>query len=196
MHQRFFNKVLSACLLAVLGLLTTSASWAQVCTREYAPVCGLVPNDTTPQSFANPCLLAAAQAQFLSSGECPEQPKLEPRPLAGGDLDTFGCRGSAGYAWNQELKECVRPWVTQVITLQVAARRQACTGLIPMQCLMVREQTREKPKPKWTPFFGDIAGFTHKPGTRHTLRVRLDKLDTPPADAPDTTYTLLKILHP
>ena len=192
MKKHFLNQALGAFLLAMMGLLTTSASWAQTCTREYAPVCGLAPNETTPQSFANPCLLAAAEARFVSPGECPDQPQ----PMAGGDTDAHGCKGSAGYVWNTELHECVRPWLSQVITLEVAARRQACTGLIPMQCLMVREPSCEQPRPKWTPFFGSIVGFTHEPGTRYTLRVRKDKLDNPPADAPGTTYTLLKILHP
>lgn len=47
---------------------------------------------------------------------------------------------------------------------------------------------------KWAPFFGSIAGFTHVPGQRYKLRVCKDKLDNPPADASDTTYTLLKVL--
>lgn len=188
MKNRLLNMTRKACLLAGAGLLAASATWAQVCTREYAPVCGLEAHDTTPQTFANPCLLAAAQARFVSPGECPAQAT----PMAGGDTDTHGCKGSAGYAWNPELNECVRPWLSQVVTLQVAAQRQACTGLIPMQCLMLRE----KPHAKWTPFYGDIAGFTHEPGTRHTLRVRKDKQDNTPADAPNTTYTLVKILHP
>jgi hypothetical protein len=84
--------------------------------------------------------------------------------MVGGDVDAHGCKGSAGFVWNAELQQCVRPWMSSAVTLEVAPKRQTCTGVIEMQCLMVRE------------------------------RVRKDKLDNPPADAPDTTYNLLKVL--
>lgn len=30
--------------------------------------------------------------------------------IVGGDKDTHGCIGSAGYVWNNDINQCVRPW--------------------------------------------------------------------------------------
>ena len=160
MTSRPVHKALCASLLALVGLLGTSGAIAQICTREYVPVCGQVADEPAPRTFANRCLMDAAKAAFVSQGEC----AAKPVPILGGDVDAHGCKGSAGFVWNAELQQCVRPWMSSVITLEVAPKRQTCTGVIEMQCLMVRE------------------------------RIRKDKLDNPPADAPDTTYTLLKVL--
>jgi hypothetical protein len=160
MSSRPFQKALCASLLALVGLLGTSGAIAQICTREYAPVCGQVADEPAPRTFANRCLMDAAKAAFVSQGEC----AAKPVPILGGDVDAHGCKGSAGFVWNAELQQCVRPWMSNAVTLEVARKRQTCTGVIEMQCLMVRE------------------------------RVRKDKLDNPPADAPDTTYNLLKVL--
>lgn len=190
MTSRPFHKVLCTSLLALLCLLGTSGAIAQICTREYAPVCGQVAGEPAPRTFANRCLLDAAKAAFVSQGEC----AAKPAPVVGGDVDAHGCKGSAGFAWNAELQQCVRSWMSSAITLEVAPKRQTCTGLIEMQCLVVRERVPGQAPQKWQPFFGNIAGFTHVPGQSYKLRVRKDKLDNPPADASDTTYTLLKVL--
>ena len=42
---------------------------AGICTREYAPVCGQLPQHT--QTFSNRCMLKDAGATWLSDGECP-----------------------------------------------------------------------------------------------------------------------------
>ena len=59
-------------LFIVMALLQSHASTAhaQVCTREYAPVCGQVPGETKPQTFANRCMLKAARATELAQGIC------------------------------------------------------------------------------------------------------------------------------
>ena len=123
----------------------------------------------------------------------------QPAPMPGSDVDAHGCKGSAGYQWSEELKQCVRPWLSRAITLDVAPQRRTCTGVIEMQCLMVREWVREREPgqaaPRWEPLFGSIAGFKHVPGKHYTLRVRKDKLENPPADAPSITYTLLKVVR-
>ena len=31
-------------------------------------------------------------------------------PLVGGDRDSHGCIGSAGYSWNEQKQQCLRPW--------------------------------------------------------------------------------------
>ena len=179
-----------AAMPAVMGLLISTATSAQICTREYAPVCGQVANEPAPRTFGNRCLLDAAKATVVSQGEC----TTEPTPMVGSDVDAHGCKGSAGYLWDKELNQCARPWMSRAITLEVAPHRRACTGMFKMQCLMVRERVPGQPTPKWEPLFGDIAGFTHIPGKRYKLRVRKDLIENPPADTPNTTYTLLKVL--
>lgn len=174
-----------------MGLFASTTAWAQICTREYAPVCGQVAGEQVPRTFANRCLLTAAKAIPLDEGECTA--KL--RPLVGNDADAHGCKGSAGYQWNDELSQCVRPWMSSAITLEVAPQRRACTGVTEMQCLLVRERVPTQAPAKWVPLFGQIEGFAYVPGKRYTLRVRKDRVDNPPADAPDTTYTLLKVLR-
>ena len=82
--------------------------------------------------------------------------------------------------------------MSSAVTLEVAPKRRTCTGVIEMQCLMVREI--EPKQAQWHHWFGDIAGYTHVPGKRALLRVRKDKLEQVPADASDTTFTLRKIL--
>lgn len=39
--------------------------------------------------------------------EAPDETK---EPVVGDDRDAHGCIGSAGYAWCERTKECVRPW--------------------------------------------------------------------------------------
>jgi len=183
-------KALCVSLLAVMGCFASSTASAQICTREYAPVCGQVAGEPAPRTFANRCLMDAAKATLVAQGEC----TAKPTPMVGNDVDAHGCKGSAGYQWSEELNQCVRPWVSSAITLEVAPQRRACTGVIEMQCLMVRERVPGQPPQKWTPWFGEITGFQHVPGKHYKLRVRVDKLDNPPADAPNTRYTLLKVL--
>lgn len=177
-------------LFTMLGSMASTASMAQICTREYAPVCGQMASQPNPQTFSNRCSLEAAQATWLGDGPCSNPPL--PRP--GSDMDAHGCKASAGYQWDEELASCVRPWMSSVVTLQVAPKRRQCTGMIEMQCLQVRELVPGQAPQKWMPFFGEITGFKHARGQRYTLRVRKDKIENPPADAPNTRYTLLKVL--
>jgi hypothetical protein len=115
--------------------------------------------------------------------------------MPGSDNDAHGCKGSAGYIWNAELAGCVRPWMSSAVTLEVAAHRQKCTGLIEMQCLMVRELQEGQKKPRWTPLYGEIQGYQHQTGKRQLLRVRKDRHDNVPADAPSITYQLIQKLR-
>jgi hypothetical protein len=191
---------------AALALLLACASahlqvHAQICTREYAPVCGQK-EQAAPQIFANRCVMQAAQAQSLPSSACthlPQGQSLPPpapahRPRPGGDTDAHGCKPSAGYTWNSELASCARPWLSSAVTLQVAPERQACVGLIAAQCLLVRELTPGQDTPDWQPLHGGIAGFEPETGVGYTLRVRKDHLKNPPADTSDTRHTLLRVL--
>lgn len=182
--------------LVALGLWSIPAAQAQTCTREYAPACGQIAGQA-PKTFPNRCELDNAQARPIAQGECPHNalPQTLPMPMPGSDSDEHGCKGSAGYTWNAELASCVRPWMSSAVNLEVAAHRQKCTGLIEMQCLMVRELQGGQKKPRWTPLYGDIQGFQHQAGQRQLLRVRKDRLEDVPADAPSITYKFIKKLH-
>ena len=189
------NKVYVFIVLALLQSLASTAH-SQVCTREYAPVCGQVPGESVAQTFSNRCLLKAARATEITQGTC----AIEKPPLVGGDTDAHGCKPSAGYLWNEELMSCVRPWLSMALTLEVAAHRRPCNGLFEKQCLVVREVQDSRGKNlgqarrKWEPLFDEIAGFKKVPGKRYIIRVRKDQLENPPLDASDTNYTLLRVL--
>ena len=185
--------VLSSALVA-LGLWSIPAAQAQACTREYAPVCGQVAGQM-PQTFANRCTLDNAKARPIAQGECPHTATPPTQPMLGSDSDAKGCKASAGYSWHAELASCIRPWMTSAITLEVAAHRQKCPGQTDTKCLMVRELQDGQKKPRWAPFDGEIAGYQHSTGKRQLLRVRKDKLENVPADAPSITYTFLKKLR-
>ncbi len=191
------HNAIAASLLLLLGLFASTPSFAQICTREYMPICGQAAGDPAPKTYPNRCVLNAAQATALSNGECTaqqQQQSLPPLPRPGSDVDAHGCKPSAGYTWNEELNSCVRPWMSSAVTLEIAPKRRTCMGMVKMQCLLVREITPGQPKARWEPLFSEITGFTHVPGKHYKLRVRKDRIENPPADAPDTTYTLLKVL--
>ena len=185
--------VLSSALVA-LGLWSIPAAQAQACTREYAPVCGQIAGQM-PQTFANRCTLDNAKARPIAQGECPHTATPPTQPMLGSDSDAKGCKASAGYSWHAELASCIRPWMTSAITLEVAAHRQKCPGQTDTKCLMVRELQDGQKKPRWAPFDGEIAGYQHSTGKRQLLRLRKDKLENVPADAPSITYTFLKKLR-
>jgi hypothetical protein len=201
MKQQTSLRILFSSTLLALGLWSIPAAQAQICTREYAPVCGQIAGQA-PQTFPNRCVLDGAQARFIAQGECPHTalpqtqplPQPMPQPMPGSDSDAHGCKGSAGFVWNAEMASCIRPWMSSAITLEVAAHRQKCTGLIEMQCLMVRELQDGQKKPRWTPLYGEIQGYQHQAGKRQLLRVRMDRQENVPADAPSITYKLIKKL--
>ena len=216
MKKQIRLRILFSSTLLALGLWSIPAAQAQICTREYAPVCGQIAGQT-PQTFPNRCVLDGAQARFIAQGECPltalpqtqplpqpqpvpqpqpmPQPIPQPQPMPGSDSDAHGCKGSAGFVWNAEMASCIRPWMSSAITLEVAAPRQKCTSLIEMQCLMVRELQEGQKKPRWTPLYGEIQGYKHQAGKRQLLRVRMDRQENVPADAPSITYKLIKKLR-
>jgi hypothetical protein len=146
--QHFYSQFLSPMLSSqrpCLFLLCITACivpyvQAQACTREYMPVCGQVPGEAQSQTFPNQCLLKVANATPMSEGACPG----EAVHLIGGDLDAHGCKPSAGYTWSEELASCVRPWLSQAITLEVAPKPGACGGDRDLQCLMAREVPEQR----------------------------------------------------
>ena len=106
-----------------------------------------------------------------------------------------GCKATAGYSWNAELANCIRPLMTSAITLEVAAHHQKCPGQVDAKCLMVREVQEGQKKPRWKALHGEIQGYKHTVGQRQLLRVRKDLHENASADAPGVTYHLIKKLR-
>jgi hypothetical protein len=55
-------------LLTIFVFCCTPLVQAGICTREYAPVCGQLPQQN--QTFSNRCMMKDAGASWVSDGEC------------------------------------------------------------------------------------------------------------------------------
>jgi hypothetical protein len=188
-----FRLVVSSTLVA-LGLCPSPWAHAQVCTREYAPVCGQIAGQMS-QTFPNRCTLDHTKARFIALGECPHSVTPQTQPRLGGDSDAHGCKASAGYVWNAEFASCIRPWMSSAVTLEVAAHRQKCPGQVDAKCLMVREVQEGQKKPRWTALQGEIKGYKHTVQRRQLLHVRKDRQENVPADVPGFTYEFIQKLR-
>ena len=65
-----------------------------------------------------------------------------------------------------------------------------CEGVVPQQCMQVREATQSP----WEFFFDVIEGFEHEVGYAYILRVRVSNIPNPPADGSSLRYELLEVL--
>ena len=74
--------------------------------------------------------------------------------------------------------------------LEVAPQKVACTGMGPMECLLVREQGETD----WTYFYDGIAGFTYEPGFSYLLRVQRTEVRNPPVDGSGYEWRLLEMI--
>jgi Domain of unknown function (DUF4377) len=109
-------------------------------------------------------------------------------PIVGGDRDTHGCIGSAGYVWNSQIGQCIRPWMTRTMLFNVKSDTVSCIGVAPMECLQLQ-------KGKNTELFYDtIAGFDFTAGYRYRLLVKRETIENTPTDSNKYQYTLLKVL--
>lgn len=83
-----------------------------------------------------------------------------------------------------------------VFTYWVGASKVPCTGVGPMQCMLVKKGV-DFDALKWTNFYDTIIGFDYKPGYVYKLKVKEEKipLDQIPADASSIKYTLIKVLE-
>lgn len=95
-----------------------ATSTPKACTKEYMPVCGMVqvqcvtaPCDPVRTDFGNQCMAEAAGAKDITGGTC--QMSESTPPIVGGDKDTHGCIGSAGYSWDDSMQSCIRSWEYQ-----------------------------------------------------------------------------------
>ncbi len=76
-------------------------------------------------------------------------------------------------------------------TMYVAPQKVPCTGMIPTECLMVRESSTAE----WTNIFDTIHGFEWEPGFNYKIRVMINEIENPPADGSSRYYRLVQVLE-
>jgi heat shock protein HslJ len=74
-------------------------------------------------------------------------------------------------------------------TIEIAPERGFCQGLVPMLCLMVRQQ----PNGPFFNHYDGIEGFEYKPGYAYTLVISEEKRDPVPADASSLVWKLIEV---
>jgi hypothetical protein len=82
------------------------------------------------------------------------------------------------------------PGAADTKTLFVREMRVDCEGEGPRKCLQVRESESGE----WTLFYSRIKGFQYEEGTKYELRVSVEKVPKPMADASSLSYTLVEIV--
>ena len=102
-------------------------------------------------------------------------------PLAVGTLVLGGCSDSSDQA---------DPAAADVVRMWVGPERAECTGVAPMECLVV-SYTEDGESQL---FYDTIAGFEHEEGTAYVLDVRVAEVPDPPADGSSLAYTLVSVV--
>lgn len=74
-------------------------------------------------------------------------------------------------------------------TLYVKESLVDCVGGAPMKCMQVRDDSNQE----WTYFYSNIQGFNYEPGYRYKLKVKVEDVENPPADASSKRYILISI---
>jgi hypothetical protein len=75
-------------------------------------------------------------------------------------------------------------------TLYIREMRADCEGEGPRKCLQVRESENGE----WTLFYAPIKGFKYEEGTKYAIKVSVEKVLKPMADASSLSYTLVEIV--
>ncbi|CAA0121800.1 Uncharacterised protein [BD1-7 clade bacterium] len=65
-----------------------------------------------------------------------------------------------------------------------------CTGVAPMQCMLVREDSERE----WQLMYQSISGFNYEKGFRYELLVDVTTIENPPQDSASKQYRLIKII--
>lgn len=78
----------------------------------------------------------------------------------------------------------------QEVTYTVGAEQVDCTGVAPQKCLLVKED----PSADYQLFYTAIEGFEFVQGFEYELRVQVEPVENPPADASSLRYTLLEVV--
>ncbi|MEZ4104098.1 MAG: DUF4377 domain-containing protein [Candidatus Paceibacterota bacterium] len=72
----------------------------------------------------------------------------------------------------------------EIITMDIAAEKRDCTGVAPMECLVVNNEL----------FYDNIKGFGFEEGVEYKIEVARTERDNPPADASRYEYELVKVM--
>lgn len=78
-----------------------------------------------------------------------------------------------------------------IVTLFVGPIQVACEGEAPQKCLLVREQPNEP----YRVFYDQIEGFDYQEGHEYELRVAVEKIENPPADASNLRWQLVEMVN-
>jgi heat shock protein HslJ len=73
-------------------------------------------------------------------------------------------------------------------TIYVGPTLVDCVGVGPRKCMLVKEN----PEDEYGMFYDRIEGFDYAPGYEYELRVQVDPVPNPPADASSLRYTLIE----
>lgn len=92
----------------------------------------------------------------------------------------MGCSGSTGPG-------------ERLLTLEVAPQTVACMGMVPTECLQVREVGPGRDR-AFAPTFIPIEGFTHEPGYRYVILVARRSVKNPPADGSSIVDRLVEVI--
>jgi hypothetical protein len=109
----------------------------------------------------------------------------------GGDTDIHGCKGSAGYSWNSQAKQCLRSWESRIRIITIDSTKKSCTGMVPMECMQVKIGTEKQ----WSNFYNDIKGFSFVSGYTYRLLVLEQKIENPPMDSSNVSYKLIRLIN-
>jgi hypothetical protein len=78
----------------------------------------------------------------------------------------------------------------QTITMYVGPKLVDCQGVAPQKCYQVKAD----PEDEYRLFYSPIQGFQYEPGYEYQLRVRVEPVDNPPADASAYSYALVDVV--
>ncbi|MFC9894936.1 DUF4377 domain-containing protein [Nocardia sp. NPDC127579] len=99
------------------------------------------------------------------------------------------CAALSGCSADEPAAEATRT-VDRRFEIEVAPEDAPCTGVAPMRCLQVRRD----PQAAWELHYFGIEGFDYQPGYTYRLLVEERPWVDPPADAPSSTWHLVRVI--
>ena len=75
-------------------------------------------------------------------------------------------------------------------TIYVADHLADCVGVAPQKCMLIKENLQDD----WQYFYDNIQGFNFEKGYNYQLKVKIETVKNPPADASSIKYTLIEVL--
>lgn len=85
---------------------------------------------------------------------------------------------------------CTSVQSEEVRTIFIADHLADCTGVSEQKCMLIKEN----PEEDWTYFYDRISGFDYEEGFSYELRVKVEKVANPPADASSQKYILAEVV--